>query len=74
MSEFEVHAAVAKLKSQTSTIRKKRFYQSRLDPYKGELFQLHNAGATTAELQRWLRTKRITVAWSTVSRWITQNG
>ena len=74
MPEFETNTALEKLKSQTNTIRKKRFYQSRLDPYKGELFQLHNAGATTAELQRWLRAKRIKVAWSTVSRWLKQHG
>lgn len=74
MSEFDVELEVKKLKQQTSTIRKKQFYKSRLDRYQGELLTLHKAGATCAELQRFLRTKRIKVVHSTVWRWLDKHG
>ncbi|MGB1309686.1 MAG: hypothetical protein ACPG47_00715 [Leucothrix sp.] len=74
MSEFDVELEVKKLKKQTSTIRKKQFYKSRLDRYQGELLTLHKAGATCAELQRFLRTKRIKVVHSTVWRWLDKHG
>jgi len=74
MTDFDPDLEVNKLKKQTSTIRKKRYNKSRLDRYKGELLSLRKAGATCAELQRFLRTKRIKVAYTTVSRWLAKHG
>ena len=74
MSEFNAELEVKKLKEQTSTIRKKRYSKSRLDRYQGELLNLHKAGASCAELQRFLRTKRIKVVHSTVARWLAKHG
>jgi hypothetical protein len=74
MSDFDPELEVKKLKKQTSTIRKTRYSQSRLDRYKGELLALNREGATCAELQRFLRAKRIKVVHSTVARWLAKNG
>lgn len=74
MSVFNVKREVKLLKEQTKMIRKKRFGSSRLDKYKSQLIKLRNSGATTVELQRWLRSKRVKVEWSTVSRWLNKNG
>ncbi len=77
MSEFDVHTELSSLKAQTQAIRKRAYStrKSRLDKYKFELLSLHQAGANTAELQRWLRTKnRVKVAHSTVLRWLEKNG
>ena len=62
------------LKTQTKQIRKQRFFVSRLDKFKGELLVLYKKGTTISELQRWLRKKRIKVAYSTVHRWMQKNG
>lgn len=70
MAEFDPAAEVAKLKADTATRRKPRFTRSRLDRYTGELLELHRAGASVAELQRWLRARRVKVAHSTVARWL----
>ncbi|HRW67003.1 MAG TPA: hypothetical protein P5032_14895 [Candidatus Competibacter sp.] len=74
MTDFDVEAEAQRLQAHTQTIRKKRYAPSRLDRYQGELLQLHRHGVTTAQLQRWLRAKRIKVAWSTVSRWLQKHG
>ena len=71
---FDTDTELDLLRRQTSEIRKKRFSRSRLDRYRGELLQLHRAGASVAELQRWLRAHRIRVVHSTVARWIDKNG
>ena len=47
---FDAAAEAAALKAHTQAIRKKRYYPSQLDRYRGELLQLHQAGVTTAEL------------------------
>ena len=65
---------VQELKSQTRVVRKRRYGFSRLDRYTAELLELRAHGASIAELQRWLRTKRIKVNHSTVSRWLTKHG
>lgn len=70
MSRFDTENELTALKQQTKTIRKKRFSRSRLDKYSGELLTLYRTGASIAELQRWLRSKRICVEHSTVSRWL----
>ena len=70
MSGFDTEKTLNELKKQTKIIRKKRFARSRLDKHCGELLSLYKAGASIAELQRWLRTNRIRVEHSTVSRWL----
>ena len=70
MSAFDTENELLALKQQTKIIRKKRFSRSRLDKYSGELLSLYAAGASIAELQRWLRSNRIRVEHSTVSRWL----
>ena len=70
--EFDPIAELARLRQQTQLIRTIRYTKSRLDNYSGQLLQLHQDGASTAELQRWLAERGITVAHSTVSRWLKQ--
>ena len=73
---FDVEKEVAKLKEQTK-LRRKRSYKSRvsqLDKYKFELLELRRGGNTIAELKRFLSSKRIPVAHSTVARWVKLNG
>ena len=74
MATFGVHTELARLQAQTKIIRKKRYISSRLDRYTAELLQLHQLGATVAELQRRLRDHRIKVVWSTVNRWLQKYG
>ena len=74
MSAFDTTKVMDELQKQTRIIRKRRFYTSQLDRYKGELLILHRSGASVAELKRWLRPKRINVSWSTVDRWLKKNG
>ena len=74
MIDFDPEAEVAQLKAQTQAIRQRRYRRSRLDRYTGELLQLHTSGATAAELQRWLRARRIKVTHSTVARWLQKHG
>lgn len=74
MDSFDVTYEVKKLKEQTQMSRQMRYGESRLDQYKKQLILLQMNGATIAELQRWLRAKRIKVEWSTVSRWMDKNG
>ena len=71
---FDTDTELDLLRRQTSEIRKKSYSRSRLDRYRGELLQLHRAGASVAELQRWLRARRIRVVHSSVARWIARNG
>lgn len=74
--DFDVQSELSTLKAQTKSIRKRSYKQrkSRLDKFKFELLELHRAGATGAELQRYLRSNRIKVTHSTVQRWIDKNG
>lgn len=67
---FNADAEVARLRANSAARRKTTYRKSRLDRYCGELVQLHNAGASTAELQRWLREHRVCVTHSTVARWL----
>lgn len=66
---FDPKSELIKLQTQTKSIRKTSYSSSRLDRYKAELLLLRKEGASIAELQRWLRSNRVKVAWSTVSRW-----
>ncbi|MCT8124810.1 MULTISPECIES: hypothetical protein [Gammaproteobacteria] len=74
MTKFDVETELAKLKAETRELRQKRFKNSRLNAYRGELVTMHEEGATVAELQRWLKAKRISVAWTTVKRWLDNRG
>jgi hypothetical protein len=74
MTKFDVETELAKLKAETRELRQKRFKNSRLNTYRGELVTMHEEGATVAELQRWLKAKRISVAWTTVKRWLDNRG
>lgn len=71
--EFDPIAELARLRQQTQLIRTIRYTKSRLDNYSGQLLQLHQDGASTAELQRWLRERRIKVVHSTVARWLAKH-
>ncbi len=68
--QFDTAAELAALQAQTRRIRQVRYRPSRLDRYTGELLSLYQAGASAAELQRWLRARRIKVVLSTVTRWL----
>lgn len=72
--EFDAKSELAQLQAQKTVIRKRRFSRSRLDKFKSELLALKSEGATVADLQRWLRSKRVKVAYSTVSRWVAKHG
>jgi hypothetical protein len=76
MSEFDAQAEVQRLKAHTKAIRKREYSRrvSKLDKYKGELISMYRAGASGAELQRWLKEKRISCALSTVLRYVQKNG
>ncbi|ECJ2224807.1 hypothetical protein FNS94_23970 [Salmonella enterica] len=74
MQNFNVRDELAALREETRIIRKRSYHRSRLDNHTGELSQLYSEGASAAELQRWLRKKRVRVALSTVTRWLKRNG
>lgn len=76
MANFDTQSELLALKAQTKSLRKRSYKRrkSRLDKYKFELLELHQAGATGAELQRYLRSKRIKLTHSTVQRWLANNG
>lgn len=74
MNSFDPTTEVVMLKQQTKSIRQPRFSRSRLDRFGGELISMLSAGATVAELQRWLRAKRVKVEYSTVYRWVKKHG
>ena len=67
---FDAATEAARLREQTRARRHHRLAVSRLDRYTHELLALHDAGSTTAELQRWLRDRRVRVHHSTVARWL----
>ena len=52
---FDAAAEAARLRAQTRARRRPRYGRSRLDRHKHELLALRDAGATTAEIRRWLR-------------------
>lgn len=70
---FNADTELEALRRQTGEIRRRRYTRSRLDRYRAELLLLHRGGASVAELQRWLRARRIRVVHSTVARWIAKN-
>lgn len=73
MSDFNVASELLALKAQTKAIRNRKSINrvSRLDKFKFELLELYQAGASVAELQRWLMTNaNIQIAHSTILRWL----
>ncbi|MCY1422248.1 hypothetical protein D9M71_379240 [compost metagenome] len=69
---FDPQAEAARLRATTRMRRKTTYRRSRLDRYAGELLALHRAGATIAELQRWLGERRVRVVHTTVARWLSR--
>lgn len=69
-ANFDPIAEAARLRELTTARRKPNYRSSRLDRYAGELLQLRQAGASVAEIQRWLRERRIVVVHATVARWL----
>lgn len=70
-SEDLARAKLDNLRQYAKTIRKSRFYCSRLDRFKNELLTLREVGASLSELALFLRTeKRTVVCRSTISRWL----
>ncbi|MEC6831110.1 hypothetical protein [Photobacterium toruni] len=73
MSDFNVASELLTLKAQTKAIRNRKSVNrvSRLDKFQYELLALYHAGASVAELQRWLSTNvNIKIAHSTILRWL----
>ncbi|USI27128.1 hypothetical protein ACD631_12150 [Alteromonas macleodii] len=65
---------VAQLKAETKLIARKRKKTSKLDVHRYQLCKLFHAGATKAELQRWLiKKKGMRVHWTTLNRWLDKN-
>lgn len=66
---------VARLKKEAEENRRRPYSRrSRLDRFEDDLLTLHAAGARVVDLQRWLKEQRITVAHSTISRWLEKRG
>ena len=76
MEHLNVEAVAARLKAQSKERRKPRTYaqqRSVLDEHKYYLLGLDNLGCNGTQLQTWLAEQGITVARSTVNRWLHQN-
>ncbi len=71
---FDAAAEAASLKADTRARRRRRRTPSRLDRHTHELLALYDAGATVAELQRWLEARRVRVHQTTVGRWLRRRG
>jgi hypothetical protein len=72
MSDFDAEAELKSIREEAKKIRKPRI--SKLKRYESQLLQMHHAGARPIELQRWLKKQRMTVAFSTITRWLEKNG
>ena len=72
---FDAEMIVKQLQAETRQRRKKpyRRNKSRLDRYRMEILALRRHGASAAEIQRWLRQKRVCVVLTTVTRWLGKN-
>ena len=71
---FDAAAEAAVLKADTRARRRRPRASSRLDRHTHELLALYDAGATIAELQRWLEARRVRVHQTTVGRWLRRRG
>ncbi len=70
---FNANTEVALLKAHTKLRARKRRKPSKLDKYRTHLCKLYEAGASKAELQRWLAMRGVNVEWTTVKRWVDKN-
>lgn len=68
--DFDPVAEAVAAHAHSRALRRPRYSRSRLDRYAHELLALRDQGFSTAELQRWLRQRRVKVAHSTVGRWL----
>lgn len=68
-SSFDAKAEVVRLKLETR-VKRRRIRQSCLKRYESQILALRQEGASVAEIQRWLRSKGLKVAHSTISRWL----
>ncbi len=73
-STFDAAAEVACLKADTRARRRRRRTASCLDRHTHELLALYDAGASVAELQRWLEARRVRVHQTTIGRWLRRRG
>ena len=71
---FDAVAEAARLKADTQARRRRRRTSSCLDRHTHELLALYDAGATVAELQRWLEARRVHVHQTTIGRWLRRCG
>jgi len=71
MSQFDPQAEIDVLKRRKRTMRKPR--TSKLTRYASQLMALHAQGARVADLKLWLQKHKITVAHSTISRWLAKH-
>lgn len=69
---FNAQVVAEKLKEETRAIRRKAYFRriSKLDKFKSELILLHNQNLSLSELQRWLKSKKITCSKSTIQRYL----
>lgn len=68
---FDAEKVLTDMREEQKVLRKTGVMpKSRLDRFAFEIHELRRAGAKPAEIQRWLRTQRIKVVLSTVTRWL----
>lgn len=74
MTDFDANAELQRVHKMKKLGRRRPYSKGRsqLDPFTAELLALHDSGARPADLQAWLKMppRRISVAHSTVSRWL----
>lgn len=71
---FDAAAEAERPKADTQARRRRRRTSSCLDRHTHELLALYDAGATVAELQRWLEAHGVRVHQTTVGRWLCRRG
>lgn len=74
VTDFDPANELQRVRSMKQLGRRRPYAQGRsqLDPYTAELLALYDNGARPADLQAWLKMppRRLSVAHSTVSRWL----
>ncbi|MGL4667778.1 MAG: hypothetical protein ACRCWR_07595 [Saezia sp.] len=68
-SSFDAKAEILRLKKESQT-RRYRPRQSCLKRFEAQIIALRQEGASAAQIQRWLNSKQLKVAQSTISRWL----
>ncbi len=72
LTDSEAADEVKRIRQRRAANRRRRYRRSRLQPYRAELVQLHQAGASYADLVAWLAERQVRVQRSTVQRYLTQ--